>query len=181
MYVRRSTSILAVVLGLFAPGCAGGASGSDTTEPTTDTTTGDETTTTHLRVPPPAEVLDAELVYFDPDGTDERIADPPDGLITDQAGLRAFQQRYVDGEPALDAAASQALAGRKVLIGGVVSSGCFPATRAVLGDISGDVRLIPVGVPDDDPEIACVRAVNSIALVAVDPAELPAGATVQGT
>ena len=51
--------------------------------------------------PPPAEVLDATVVYFDPDGTDRQRDLPPPGVIADEPALEAFRQRFVDGDPGL--------------------------------------------------------------------------------
>ena len=130
--------------------------------------------------PPPAEVLDATVVFFDADGTDQQRDAPPPGVIADTSALDAFAQRYVDGDPLLGSAAREALDDGKVLIGGAVSSGCFAAEGTRLAFTAADVRLLPVGLPPDDPDVACVRAITSIALVAIDARELPAGLPIRG-
>lgn len=165
-----------MLLASLAAGCGSNASGFETT--VDDTVV--ETSIGVPPAPPPAEVLDAELVFFDADGMDARITEPPDGPITDVPALRRFARRHVDGMPQLDDA-REALAEGKVLVGGAVSSGCFAADGAILGLVAGDIRLIPVGLPDEGPEIACVRAITSVALMAIDPADVPDGATIQGT
>ncbi len=68
----------------------------------------------------------------------------------------------------------------RCLIGGAVSSGCFAADGARLAFTAADVRLLPVGLPPDDPDLACVRAITSVALVAIDASELPAGLPIRG-
>ena len=161
MTPRRAPAIIAVAVGLLAVGCGVDAGGSDG------------------RVP--VEVLDATVVYFDSDGIEERAAEAPGGAITDADELATFARRYVDGEPALGSAASDALERGEVLIGGVVSQGCFAAAGAQLALVDGEVRMLPVGLPDDDHDVACARAITSVALVAIDPADLPAGTTVQGS
>lgn len=131
--------------------------------------------------PRPAQVLDAAVVHFDPDGTDALASAPPLGRIIDAAGLDEFARRYVDGEPSFGTAAREALDNGAVLIGGRISSSCTPAERPLLVLFDGDVDIVAAGLPKDDPDLACVRAIDSIALVAIDPADLPDGVTVQGT
>ena len=92
-------------------------------------------------------------------------------LIDDQGDLDAFIARYVDGDVALVAAAD-ALAAGDVLIGGVVSIGCSPADGALLVLTAAGVDLLATGV-EEDPDITCIRAITSIALMAIDPADLP--------
>ena len=97
--------------------------------------TGSGPVSTYGRIsPPPAEVLDADVVFFDADGADEQPDLPPPAVIADVTALEAFVQRYVDGE-----------------------------------------------LPRDDPDLACTRAITSIALMAIDVDELPAGLPIRGT
>ena len=126
-------------------------------------------------------MLDATLVYFDSDGRDEHISEPALGLILEPAALDAFARRYVDDDPGLPDAATDALADGQVLVGGVVSVGCFAASGGRLIVVDGDVRPDPVGLPDPEPDVECYRAITSVALLAIDPDDLPAGATVQGS
>lgn len=129
------------------------------------------------RLPPPAEVLDATVVWFDADGRSS--AAPEIGAITDQSVLDRFEQDRVDGAPPLGDAAADALAAGNILIGGTVSSGCFPAASGQLVILNGDIRLSPIGLRVE-PNVDCVRAITSVALLAIDPSDLPAGALVQG-
>lgn len=165
MTVRRSPSLFAIVLWLLLA-CGPAVGGPVSTDGPSS--------------PPPAEVLDATVVFFDADGRDEQLTAPELGAITDAGGLDKFTARYVDGEPELGPAAAEARAAGKVLIGGVVSSGCFPADGADLVLVADGVRLLPIGLPDEDPHIACYRAITSVALVAIDPVDLP-DASIQGT
>jgi hypothetical protein len=121
----------------------------------------------------PHQDLDARLVFFDPDGTGSGPVGEVGPPITDPAGLDAFAARYVDQHPRMPDAAAAALDRGLVLVGGVVSSGCEPAAGARLAVVADEVRLVALGDPDALPE--CVRAVRSIALFAVDPADLPGG------
>jgi len=189
MNARRSLVLLPVTLGLLAAGCGSVAQVADVDDASeVDVTTERAPTTSHGPVttegptsPPPAEVLDATVVYFDADGVDEQRTDPPIGLITSADGLAAFERRHVDGEPGLGNAARDALSDGRVLVGGVVSEGCFAADGAFLGLVAIGVRVLPKGLPDEDPEIACVRAITSVALLAIDPADLPENANIQGS
>lgn len=178
MTVRRSSVIIAAALGVLAAGCGSDAAGSDSTVAVH--VSDHAPSTERPKNPPPAEVLDATVVFFDADGIDARIAAPPPGPITGTAGLEAFARRHVDDDPALGSAAADALEDGKVLVGATVSSGCFAADGALLVLFDGDVRLIATGLPDPDPDIACVRAITSVALAAIDPSDLPDGATIQG-
>lgn len=131
-------------------------------------------------LPPPAEVLDATVVFFDGYSMTGGGAVSPIGAIVDGAGLATFAERHVDGDPELGTAAVDALQSGKILVGGPVSSGCSPASSGRLllfGD--GDVRLSPIG-GEQDPNLNCYQAVVSVVLMAIDPADLPAGVTVQG-
>lgn len=130
--------------------------------------------------PRPAEVLDAAVVFFDGDSMTGGAGRSPIGVIDDESGLATFADRHVDGDPELGTAAADALDAGKVLVGGPVSTGCSPASsgQLLLFD-DGDVRLTPIG-GEQDPNLSCYRAVVSVVLMAIDPADLPAGVTVQG-
>ena len=174
-----SVLIVAAVLGSFAVAC--GAPSSRAVPSTPPPSVAVSTSTFGPIAPPPAEVLDATVVYFDPDGTDRQRDLPPPGVIADEPALEAFRQRFVDGDPGLGDDASMALEGGRVLIGAAVSSGCFPAGGAQLAFTAVDVRLLPTGLSPDDPDVDCARAITSIALVAIEATELPAGLPVRGT
>jgi hypothetical protein len=168
-----------VALGALAAGCGalaapGGSAPVEVSGPGPTTTSG-------ALSPPPAEVLDATVVLFDADGVDRHRDRPPPGLIIDRQGLAEFEQRFVDGDPALGPAAEKALAAGQVLVGAPVSTGCSVADGAQLAFTASDVLVLPIGLPPDDPEVECVRAVTSVALLAVEPADLPAGLPVRGT
>lgn len=173
----RSPVLLTVAVGVLTIGCgpnvAGAPGEADTADGADTIETVPVTRPEQVIHPPPAQVLDATLVYFDPDGIDDAAAAPAAGLIDDLAGLDAFAERYVDGDPRLRSAAAAALHAGKVLIGGPVSSGCFPAGGAILGLTGAGIQLIPDGLPAEDPNVMCVRAITSIALVAILPADLP--------
>jgi hypothetical protein len=126
-----------------------------------------------------AETLDATVVYFDADGMEGPRPAAPLGAIVDADGLETFARRHVDGDPALGTAAADALADGEVLIGGPVSSGCSTSESGRVVFVGGDVRLQPVGL-DEDPDVDCARAFVSVALMAVDPVDLPEGSTIQG-
>ncbi|MET0325065.1 MAG: hypothetical protein ABW219_07585 [Ilumatobacteraceae bacterium] len=175
--------VVAAALGLLSAGCGSAgpaASGGSDPSGSGPSTSQSPPTTFGPIAPPPAEVLDATVVYFDADGGDRQPASPPPAVIADAGALDAFVQRYVDGDPPLGAAARHALDDGQVLIGAAVSSGCFPATGALLAFTAADVRLLPVGLPADDPDIECVRAITSVALVAIDAQALPAGLPIRG-
>jgi hypothetical protein len=175
----RTSLLVAAALGALAVGC-GALAGPGGTVPAEVSGPG-PTTTTGPPAPPPAEVLDATVVLFDADGVDRHRDRPPPGFISDRQGLAEFEQRFVDGDPALGPAAETALAAGKVLVGATVSTGCSPADGAQLAFTASDVRVLPIGLPPDDPEVECVRAVTSVALLAVEPTDLPAGLPVRGT
>ena len=126
-------------------------------------------------------MLDATVVYFDPDGTDQQPRVPPPPVIADVTALDAFAQRYVDGAPPLGSAAGDALNDGLVLVGGTVSSGCFAAEGARLAFTAVDIRLLPIGLPPEDPDLMCERAITSIVLMAIDASELPAGLPIRGS
>jgi hypothetical protein len=175
--------VLAAAMAAFAVGCGSpdpGASGGPDPSGPGPSTSPAPTATSGPIAPPPAEVLAAAVVFFDPDGTDRQPGSPPPPVITDAGDLDAFAQRYVDGDPGLETAARQALADGKVLIGATVSSGCFAASGAQLAFTAADIRLLPLGLPPDDSDVECVRAITSVALVAIDPSELPAGLPIRG-
>ena len=174
---RRSGLVVAAVLGCLTVAC--GSPVAPVATGTPGTSGSGPTTTSGPISPPPAEVLDATVVYFDADGTDREPAWPPPGVITDPSALAAFAQRYVDGDPVLGSAARAALDDGKVLVGAAVSSGCFAARGASLAFTAVDVRLLPVGLPPDD-DVHCVRAITSVALVAVDATDLPPGLPIRG-
>ena len=122
---------------------------------------------------PPAQVLDAQVVFFDPDGLDAPAGIDTIEVITDVAGLEAFATRYVDGAPALGHDARAALADGMVLVGGTVSIGCDAADHALLVNTGSDVRAVGVR-PRPDRDVTCVRAIRSTALLAVTPDVLAA-------
>ena len=163
---HRGPGPIVVAVLVLALGC--GTADEQTTSTVASPTAPDITTTTTADPP-----LGAELVYFDADGRDRQPSEPPAGKIADQAGLDAFVARYVDGDPAMPGAATAALDAGRVLVGGVVSIGCFPAEGAELIVDGDDVRVAPVGLPDPEPDVECVRALTSIALFAVDPVMIP--------
>ena len=170
MTARRASAIAAVALGLWAVGC--GPSGRATTGPSADTGGSGTTSMDGPVAPPPAEVIEATVVHFDPDSTATGTG-ASSGRIDDAAGLAAFVARSVDGDPALGTAARDALRAGQVLIGGPVSTGCVPAEGAILAFTATDIRLLPVGLGPEDPDVECVRVVTSTALVAVDADALP--------
>ena len=162
MNFRRSSvlAVAAVLTVLTAAGC-GSASGDD------DPTGGDSTEPNA----PPAEVIPSTLVFFDGDGATPSMRGAP-VMIADETGLVEFAGDFVDGDPELGTAAAEALDDGKVLVGGVVSSSCFPAGGGQLAATADEVRLLPTDWDPDD-SVNCYRAVNSIALLAVYPADLP--------
>lgn len=172
MNIRRSHHVVTAVftLAALAFGTSCGEAGG---------TVADPSDSTRVPFPEPAEVLDATVVYFDADGEDGPYDATPLGAIVDDDGLQTFARRHVDGDPPLGTAAAQALAAGEVLIGGPVSSGCFTSESGQVVLVDNDVRLAPIGL-DEDPNVECVRAVTSIVLMAIEPAELPEGATIQG-
>jgi len=180
MTVRRSPAVLTVAAGLLVMSCASELRGPAITHLSETQDSETPGSGPFLIHPPPAQVLEATVVFFDPDGRDEQADAPEMGAITDAPRLATFAARYVDGEPALGRAAAAALAEGKVLVGGVVSSGCFPSNGAILVLMANGIRLLPDGLADEDPDLACYRAITSVALVAIDPADLP-DATIQGT
>jgi hypothetical protein len=93
-------------------------------------------------------------------------------MIADETGLAEFAADFVDGDPELGTAAAEALDDGKVLVGGVVSSSCFPAGGGQLAATADEIRLLPTDW-DPDENVDCARAVNSIALLAAYPADLP--------
>ena len=175
MSTSRRASSVAVACGLLT-GCAASAGGASPTRPAG---VDDAPPTTYLDAPagpypgPPAEVLDAQVVFFDPDG---RGGPPGTGtreVITDVAGLEAFAARYVDDAPVLGADPRDALAAGMVLVGGTISIGCDGADRALLVNTGSEVHAVGVR-PRPDHEVTCVRAVTSTALLAVTPDVLAA-------
>ena len=179
MTARTPIAVVAAALGIFAVACA--PSNRMGTGPARNVGSSAPPTTYGPISPPPAEVLDATVVYFDADGIDRQPTAAPLGLIADEPALAAFVARDVDGDPALGTTARDALGAGRVLIGAPVSRGCAPAADAVLAFTAADVRLLPVGFVDDDPDVECVRAITSIALVAIERDELPAGLPIRGT
>jgi hypothetical protein len=169
--------IAAAALGSLTAACGSTASRGATIEAASS----GPTTTFGPIAPPPAEVLDATVVFFDPDGTDRQPDLPPPGVIADLRALEGFEQRFVDGDPAPSSAARGALEQGKVLVGGTVSIGCLPAEGAQLAFTAAEVLLLPTGLPPDGPHVYCVRAITSVALLAIDATELPTGLRVRGT
>ena len=181
MYFRRS-SVLAVAAALTvltAAGCGSSSSDDDPTGGTSLTTVdsgpgsrGREVRTDSTEPnAPPAEVIPSTLVFFDADGATPSMRGAP-VMIADETGLVEFAGDFVDGDPELGTAAAEALDDGKVLVGGVVSSSCFPAGGGQLAATADEVRLLPTDWEPDD-SVNCYRAVNSIALLAVYPADLP--------
>lgn len=163
--------------------------GSSTSDASTGAPTTTQASTSHVvqlearrggHPGPPEQVLDATVVFFDADGRDARPEVAPLGAITDAAGLDEYVARYVDGSPDLGAAAAEALAQGKVLVGGTISRGCLPAERALLVTNGDEVHPAGVSAASDDPDLACVRAITSTALLAIEPAKLPADTPVRG-
>ena len=184
MNFRRSSvlCVAAALAVLTAAGCGSSSGGDDPTAGTGPTTvdsepasTGepvasDETDSTEPNAPP-AEVIPSTLVFFDADGATPSMRGAP-VMIADETGLVEFAGDFVDADPELGTAAAEALDEGKVLVGGVVSSSCFPAGGGQLAATPDEVRLLPTDW-DPDESVNCYRAVNSIALLAVYPADLP--------
>lgn len=187
MTARRLPLLAIVAVGVLA-GCGGPAGEVSTGSPLLPPTTTSAPTMTvpdhdprRLGHPgPPEQVLDATVVFFDADGSDARPDLAPLGAITDAGGLDAFAARYVHGSPDLGSSAVEALAQGKVLVGGTISQGCFPAERALLVTNGSEVHPVGVRPASDDPDVACARAITSTALLAIEPAKLPANTPVHG-
>ena len=172
MNVARTLGGIAIALTVVSCSSCGGSDVTVSDPSGTDAPIGEE-------LPPPAEVLDATVVFFDGNSMNGGGSRSPIGAIDDQAGLDTFVDRHVDGDPELGTAAADAIDAGKILVGGPVSSGCSPASSGQLLLFGGDVRLAPIG-GEQDPNLDCYRAVVSVVLVAIDPADLPDGVTVQG-
>ena len=123
--------------------------------------------------PPPAEVLDATVVFFDADDMGPHSNAEAPRLIEDEQALDAFEAQYVDGDPAFGSAPREALEAGQLLVGGMVSRGCYPAQDAQLAFDVDEVLLLPIGIPADDGNVECYRAITSVALLSIDPADLP--------
>lgn len=131
------------------------------------------------------EVVASEVVVLD-EGDD---ADPDGrgpGLIVDGAGLRAFAGRFFaagDEEAAATLAeVADDLPGGdgQVFVGGVVAMGCSVPDDVELRRTGDDLRLEPVREAPEPEPIECVRAITTVAVVAVDRATLPDEPTVDG-
>jgi hypothetical protein len=170
---RRASSV-AVACVLFT-GCGAAVGGTSTSGPTIADAGPSTTYLDEAAGPnpgPPAEVLDADVVFFDRDGVGTAGLDTIE-VITDAGALQVFATRYVDGSPALGRDAQDALADGMVLVGGTVSIGCDGAERALLVNTGSDVRAVGVR-PRPDRDVTCVRAIRSTALLAVTPDVLAA-------
>lgn len=98
----------------------------------------------------------------DRSGLGELLALGTDGSFADDV-MALVDQRFPGPLPA----------GTTLLVG-VVHSGCFPAASVVLrGEPAGTVTM--TGVPDEDEGVACVVALQSVAVVAVAAAAVPPG------
>lgn len=166
--LHRRHLLATSVVAILCVGCGGDAADSSTTEPSLPT---------HGSGPgsdPGSNVVEAQLIYFDADGRDESPGEPPLVRIDGPADIDAFIARFVDMDPSLTGI-TDALADGKVVLGGRMSSGCFPASAAHLERDGNAIVAVADGVRDDEG-ITCVRAITSVALFAMDPADFPVDA-----
>lgn len=187
--MHRRPLLVAALLVLLTTAC-GGDDGGGARAPGPD----DDPTTTTDDPQAPGGEPEGELLAAEPlvvaEGLDSDPDAPGPGLLVDEVDLRAFAGRFwvgVDGvddqlDEALDALEGHDLDGR-VMVGGVVATGCVLVLEVELRLVDGDLRLGPAEAPDEAPEdgdVECVRAVTTVAVVSVDRDDLPDGVTVAG-
>lgn len=164
--LRRTLSLLTLAVATAFLGCGEQSTVTDTTGPTPPSSNG-------------SEVVPADVVFLD-EGIDAvREAEGP-GLMVDQADLDAFAGRFLDGSSALSGLADDEDDDERVFVGGVISSGCFAPDGVELRRDRRDLRLVPTGLDDQDPDVTCVRAITTVAVVSVARSEVPDAVTIDG-